>query len=96
MLEVTKIEDRFEDGVRKASFETCYAVCSTRIDVELEGDVIRKVRYTNGCNGNTQGISALCVGMKVYEAIRRLDGIDCNGKGTSCPDQLSRALKSLQ
>lgn len=96
MLEVTKIEDRFEDGVRKASFETCYAVCSTRIDVELEGDVIRKVRYTNGCNGNTQGISALCVGMKVDEAIRRLDGIDCNGKGTSCPDQLARALKSLQ
>ena len=96
MLEVTKIEDRFEDGIRKASFETCYAVCSTQIDIELEGDVIKKVRYTNGCNGNTQGVAALVAGMKVEDAIRRLDGIDCNGKGTSCPDQLARALKSLQ
>ena len=96
MLEVTKIEDRFEDGIRKASFLTCYAVCSTQIDIELEGDVIKKVRYTNGYNGNTQGVSALIAGMKVDDAIRRLDGIDCNGKGTSCPDQLARALKSLQ
>ena len=96
MLEVTKIDDRFEDGVRKASFETSFAVCSTQIDIELEGDVIKKVRYTNGCNGNTQGVAALVAGMKVEDAIRRLDGIDCNGKGTSCPDQLARALKSLQ
>ena len=95
MLEVKKIEDRFENGVRKAAFETSFAVCSTRIDIELEGDVIRRVQYTNGCNGNTQGVAALCAGMKADEAIRRLDGIDCNGKGTSCPDQLARALKVM-
>ena len=95
MFDVTKIEDRFEDGVRKASFLTCGYVCSTQIDIDLEGDTIRRVKYTNGCNGNTQGVAALVAGMKVDEAIRRLDGIDCNGRGTSCPDQLARALKAL-
>lgn len=95
MFDVTKIEDCFEDGVRKASFLTCGFVCSTQIDIDLEGDTISRVKYTNGCNGNTQGVAALVAGMKVDEAIRRLDGIDCKGRGTSCPDQLARALKAL-
>ena len=95
MFEVTLIEDRMEDGLRKASFQTCGIVCSTQIDIELEGDVIHSVKIINGCNGNTQGVSALVKGMKVQDVIQRLDGINCKGRGTSCPDQLARALKSL-
>lgn len=68
-------------------------VCSRKIDIELDGDVIKSVRFTGGCNGNTQGISKLVVGMKVQDVIDKLDGIDCNGRGTSCPAQLAKALK---
>ena len=96
MFDVTLLEDRFEDGLRKASFQTCGIVCSTQIDIELDGDIIHRVKYTNGCNGNTQGVAALIAGMKVDDAISRLDGINCKGRGTSCPDQLARALKALQ
>ena len=66
-------------------------VCSRKIDIELDGDVIKSVRFTGGCNGNTQGISKLVVGMKVRDVIDKLDGIDCNGRGTSCPAQLAKA-----
>lgn len=95
MFEVTKISDRTENGIRKASFLTSAAVCSERIDIELEGEVIRRVQFTSGCHGNTQGVAALCEGMKKDEVIARLEGIDCGGRGTSCPDQLARALKQL-
>ena len=95
MFDVKKIFDRTEHGVRLTSFETCGLVCSRQIDIATEGDVIRGVRYTGGCNGNTQGVAALVAGMKVEDAIARLEGIDCNGRGTSCPDQLARALKQI-
>ena len=68
-------------------------VCSRNIHVELDGDTIREVKFTDGCNGNTQGISALVKGMKAEEAIRRLEGIKCGFRSTSCPDQLSKALR---
>ncbi len=93
---VTLISDRTEDGIRKASFQTCPVVCSEQIDIETEGDIIRRVQYTKGCHGNTQGVSALCVGRKVDEVINLLEGINCKGRGTSCPDQLARALKQLR
>ena len=67
-------------------------VCSRAIDVEVENDIIKSVFFTGGCNGNTQGISALIKGMNIDDAIGKLKGIDCNGRGTSCPDQLSKAL----
>ena len=67
--------------------------CSRQIDVELENGVVRSVSFTGGCHGNTQGIAALVSGMRAEEAIARLEGIDCRGKGTSCPDQLAKALK---
>lgn len=95
MYDVTKISDCVVDGVRRASFLTCDVVCSQQIDIEMEGDVIRRVQYTKGCHGNTQGVSALCVGMKREDVIGRLAGIDCKARGTSCPDQLARALKQL-
>ena len=95
MFEVTLISDIMEGGIRKASFLTCGVVCSSQIDIELEGDTLKSVRYTGGCNGNLQGIGALVAGMNKDEVIERLSGINCKGRGTSCPDQLSRALKML-
>ncbi len=72
---------------------TCVGTCSRQIDIELDNDIIRSVRFTGGCDGNTQGVAALVRGMKVEEVIARLEGIDCRGRGTSCPDQLARALR---
>lgn len=69
-------------------------VCSRQITIEINDDgIIESVKFLGGCNGNTQGISALVKGMEVEEAIKRLEGIDCGGRGTSCPDQLANALK---
>lgn len=67
-------------------------VCSRRMTVELEDGIIRDVRIEGGCSGNLQGISRLIVGMKAEDAIARMKGIQCGGKPTSCPDQLSIAL----
>lgn len=69
--------------------------CSTMIGVELKGGVIDSVKFTGGCNGNLQGISALVKGMKPEEAISRLKGIRCGFKPTSCPDQLAHALEEM-
>lgn len=69
--------------------------CSTSIDVELKDGVIDSVKFTGGCNGNLQGISALVKGMKPEEAISRLKGIRCGFKPTSCPDQLAHALEEI-
>ena len=68
-------------------------VCSRHINVEVTNGVIDSVKFMGGCSGNTQGGAALVKGMKVEDAIVRLKGINCNGKGTSCPDQLAIALK---
>ena len=70
-------------------------VCSKAIDVEVEEGIIKSVQFTGGCNGNTQGISKLVVGMKAEEAISRLQGIKCGFKNTSCPDQLACALQEI-
>lgn len=96
MFDVTLLSDVTENGIRRASFLTSELVCSEKIDIELEDEVIRSIQYTKGCHGNTQGVAALCEGMKVDDVISRLDGIDCHGRGTSCPDQLARALKQLK
>lgn len=70
-------------------------VCSNAIDVEVEEGIITSVKFTGGCNGNTQGISRLVVGMKAEDAISRLRGIKCGFKNTSCPDQLACALQEM-
>ena len=67
--------------------------CATAINVEVENGIIQLVEFVGGCHGNTQGVAALVKGMDVEEAISRLEGIDCRGRGTSCPDQLAKALK---
>lgn len=67
--------------------------CSRAIIVDVEDGVILSCRFVGGCAGNTQGVAALVKGMKVEDAIARLSGIQCGFRGTSCPDQLSRALR---
>ncbi len=69
--------------------------CASAIDIELDGNIIKSVAFTGGCNGNLKGISALVVGMTVEDAISRLKGIRCGFKATSCPDQLACALESM-
>lgn len=71
-------------------------VCSMEMDIEVEGDTIKSVKIIGGCAGNTQGVAALVAGMKIDEAIKRLKGIDCRGRGTSCPDQLAIALEEIK
>jgi uncharacterized protein (TIGR03905 family) len=68
-------------------------VCARGIDFEIEGNIIKDVKFLGGCAGNTQGVAALIKGMDVNDAIARLKGIKCGAKGTSCPDQLSKALE---
>ena len=69
--------------------------CSSSIDIEMDGNVIKSVIFTGGCNGNLQGISKLVEGMSAEDAISRLKGIKCGFKPTSCPDQLAIALESI-
>lgn len=71
-------------------------VCSHEMIIEVEGDTIKKVAIEGGCAGNTVGVSRLVEGMKIEEAIKRLKGIQCGYKGTSCPDQLARALEEIK
>ena len=68
-------------------------VCSKEMIIELEGDIIKNVKIVGGCAGNTVGVSKLIEGMKIEDAIKRLKGIPCGYKGTSCPDQLAQALE---
>jgi len=69
-------------------------VCARKMDIEInDRGIIKKVMISGGCSGNSQGIAALTSGMAAEHIIARLEGINCNGKGTSCPDQLARALK---
>ena len=95
MREVTKLSDTLNDGIRCTSFATCGVTCSTQINLQTEGDTIRRVEIVKGCDGNTKGLARLCEGRKIQDVIGMLEGIDCKGRGTSCPDQLARALKEL-
>ncbi len=71
-------------------------VCSRNITIQTDGDTVTSVKFTGGCNGNTAGISKLVEGMKIDEVISRLENISCGFKGTSCPDQLAKALKEIK
>ena len=68
-------------------------VCSRMIHISVEDDIVTDVKFIGGCHGNTQGVAALVKGMSVEEAIKRLSGIHCGPRPTSCPDQLATALK---
>ncbi len=69
--------------------------CSRQINVSIENGKIKSVLFSSGCSGNLQGISSLVEGMPVEEVIAKLKGIDCQGRGTSCPDQLAMALEEV-
>ena len=71
-------------------------VCSRKIDFEVDDGILKNVKFLGGCNGNLQGIGKLVEGMKIEEVIERLEGVNCNGRGTSCPDQLAKALKEIE
>lgn len=71
-------------------------VCSYEMIIEVEEDIVKKVTIVGGCAGNTVGVSKLVEGMKIDEVIKRLKGIPCGYKGTSCPDQLARALEEIK
>lgn len=70
-------------------------ICASAIDVEMDGTIIRSVEFTGGCDGNHKGLCALVEGMEAQEAIRRLKGITCGPRNTSCPDQLAVCLEQI-
>lgn len=70
-------------------------VCSRAIEFEVEDGIIHNVKFNGGCSGNTQGIASLVEGMKAEEVIKRCKGIQCGYKGTSCPDQLAKAIEEI-
>lgn len=71
-------------------------VCSTEIIIEVENNIIKNLQVTNGCNGNLKGIASLVKGMTIDDVISRLKGIKCGMKGTSCPDQIAKALEKIK
>lgn len=71
-------------------------VCSYEMIIEIDDDIVKKVTIVGGCAGNTVGVSKLVEGMQIDEVIKRLKGIPCGYKGTSCPDQLARALEEIK
>lgn len=71
-------------------------VCSMKMEFEIEGDIIKSLKITGGCAGNTLGVSKLVEGRKIDEVIKILKGIPCGFRGTSCPDQVSKALEEYK
>ena len=70
--------------------------CSRAVDFEVENGIITNCQFIGGCDGNTKGVAALVVGRPIDDVIQLLSGIDCNGRGTSCPDQLAKALQEYK
>lgn len=93
MDDIKLLSDQTTDGVRVIYVQPSSAVCSQQIAFAVRDGIILEAGFAGGCSGNSQGIAALVRGMKVEDAISRLEGIRCGGKPTSCPDQLAQALK---
>ena len=72
-----------------------HGICASAIDVELDGDIVRSVKFTGGCDGNHKGLCALVEGMPAAEAAKKLRGITCGFRNTSCPDQLAVCLEQM-
>lgn len=70
-------------------------VCSRRMTFEIENGIVTDLKVEGGCNGNLKGIASLVKGLPVKDVIERLSGINCGGKGTSCPDQIAQALEKF-
>ena len=80
--------------MKKSTTYKTKGTCSRAIRVVIEDGTVTEAAFDGGCMGTTQGVAALVRGMKVEEAISRLEGIDCRGRGTSCPDQLAKAIRA--
>ncbi len=70
-------------------------VCAKEIGVKLNGNIVEKIEFFGGCDGNTVAIEKLVEGMTIESVIKKLEGIDCSERGTSCPDQLAKLLREL-
>ena len=77
-------------------YKTSQLVCSSQIDIDVENGVVTNVAFTGGCPGNLLAIGILVKGKTPQEIIDQLEGVDCGGKGTSCADQLAKAMKEIQ
>ncbi|MBQ0025259.1 MAG: TIGR03905 family TSCPD domain-containing protein [Bacteroidales bacterium] len=82
------------DGTRVIQIAPSGIVCAQWIGIAVKDDIILEAAFEGGCNGNSQGIARLVKGMNVRDVVERLEGISCAGKGTSCPDQLAKAIKT--
>lgn len=80
---------------QRVTYTPTGGVCSKMMVVDAEDNIISNVQIVGGCQGNTLGLTKLLIGMEIHDAIRRLEGIDCRERGTSCPDQLAQALKQF-
>lgn len=89
-------EETTPEGVKIIYVQPCSAVCCKQIAIAAKDGVILEAHFAGGCPGNTVGVASLVRGMKMEDAIARLEGIKCGGKSTSCPDQMARALKCLK
>ena len=96
----TKIFDKTIEELKNEIYRCfgrkCPIIYINTINFEIIDGIVKNVKFTSGCNGNTQGVAALAKGRPVEEVVALLKGIDCRGKGTSCPDQLARALEEAQ
>lgn len=95
MGDVTVLKDMTTPEGIRVMYVQPHGVCSQQIGIAVKDGQILEVAFMGGCSGNTQGIARLVAGMIVSEAVSRLKDIDCGGKGTSCPDQLAKALEKF-
>ena len=93
-MELQAGQVQVHDGEKQLLYKTT-GTCCQYIEVAVKDSKLTKCCFYGGCNGNTQGVAKLAKGMKADEVITRLGGISCNGKPTSCPDQLARALRKM-
>jgi uncharacterized protein (TIGR03905 family) len=89
--ELFLVVDWIQERIDMHEYSTT-GTCSTRIHFELQDNKVYKVSFENGCNGNLKGIASLVDGMDADELVKRLKGIRCNKRDTSCPDQLAKAI----
>jgi len=94
MTEIVQSESQ-ADGTKKVVYKT-KGTCSQFIEVAMKDDVVTECKFYGGCDGNTKGLAQLVVGMKSEDVIKKLDGVRCGMKATSCPDQLCRALEACK
>lgn len=71
-------------------------VCSTQMIINVDNNILKNIKISNGCSGNLQGISKLLIGMNIDDIIEKLKGITCGHKKTSCPDQIATALMKIK